>query len=249
MKVIINTAVFGNQIPNKMTQVQAVQQLAGLPIDGIQVRSELFNPATMNKELSLIREVCYQNNWKFYLSVAHDFFDASQINGQIFDYLRLAKDYDLDELKFSWGKQPVIDDGLEHSLKEVFCQGMLVELENQPNKYGRLSVIESNFKHLFGHSVRIGYCFDSGNWRWIEEDSMRAFEHLLPQITTFHLKNIINQKNVELSRLGEYNWQLMVSRLPAEIPVVIEYAIPSMNKLLVDINMIREIGVKGVDNK
>lgn len=241
MKVIVNTAVFGNQIPTKMTQVQAVQQLVGLPIDGVQVRSELFNHKTMCKELGLIREVCNQNNWEFYLSVAQDFFGASQINEHVFDYLRLAKDYNLDELKFSWGKQPIIDNDLERSLKEVLYQGVLIELENQPNRNGRLAVIESNFKHLSEHGMRVGYCFDSGNWRWVEEDSMRAFDHLLPRITTFHLKNVVNQENVELNRLGEYDWRLMVSRLPSKIPVVIEYAISSLNKLLTDINMIRKI--------
>mgnify|MGYP004475019131 CR=1 FL=1 len=225
MQASINTAVYLNEVQGGQSQFECLKQLVGQPIDNIEVRGELFDRASRDKELFMIQTLCTSQNWGFYFSIPTQLFDQGQLNPEFAEYVDLAKQYHMAGLKISLGDAAGFDLHTAATLHRLLVdyQGQ-VTVENQPNAFSKLPAFAETVKALLEAVPELGYTFDSGNWYWIDEPSAKAFASLKSVTTIFHLKDILNQDTVMLGE-GQTDWAAMVNALDEHVPVFLEYAI------------------------
>ncbi|WP_125565341.1 sugar phosphate isomerase/epimerase family protein [Companilactobacillus insicii] len=240
MHVSVNTAIFLNEVQNGKSQFECLKELSASPIDNIEVRGELFKDETKQDELSRINELCENNHWKFFYSIPDQLFNTNEVNPNLEEYLKMADDNNIGQLKISMGDSDDISDEQLTNLTNLLNKyDVQVTIENQPNEDGIIDKFDRQLKKLKNAKVPLGYTFDSGNWYWINDDPTIAFDKFKNDITVFHLKDI---KNKETTMLGEglTDWQSMLRKLNSDTPVFLEYDIPS-DKLNDQINQVNTI--------
>lgn len=245
-KVSINTAVFLNQLENGRSQSECLKQLIGKPIAAIEVRGEFFQEDHRDLELATIQRLCKENDWQFYYSIPEALFTEGRLNENIFDYLVMANEFQIQGLKISLGDcQNTPASSLAKLQKALRAYSGVVTVENQPNQDGQLELFKDNLIKLLALVPELGYTFDSGNWYWIKEDPKSAFDSLKKWITVFHLKDIADLTTVRLGE-GATNWQSMVQALNSEVPVFLEYGVATDEELDEEIQKVNLILWKGL---
>ncbi|WP_025023304.1 sugar phosphate isomerase/epimerase family protein [Companilactobacillus nodensis] len=227
MHVSVNTAIFLNEVQAGKSQLECLETLSGSPIDNIEVRGELFKEETKNKELSEINGLCKQNNWKFFYSIPEQLFNTNEVNSNLEKYLKMADDNNICQLKISMGDSEDVSDAQLKELTNLLNKYQAkVTIENQPNEDGTIDKFDKQLKKLKDAKVPLGYTFDSGNWYWIDECPSNAFDKFQDAITVFHLKDIKDKDTVMLGD-GATDWKSLLRQLNPDIPVFLEYDIPS----------------------
>lgn len=226
MQVGINTAVYEAQVHNGATQLECLQTLATRSdIQAVEVRGEFFNAATKQDELTTIQQLCAAKQWALYYSVPEELFGPLGVNANLITHLKMAEQYHIKSLKYSFGTVPVLSAATLKELKALLAATPVhVTIENQPNQNGTLANFEQALDWVKTNQVPVGYTFDSGNWYWVAEQPEAAFERFQEMITVFHLKDIKDQTTVMLGA-GATDWEKLLKALPAEMPMFIEYAI------------------------
>lgn len=225
MKLMINTAVFADEISTGKSQFEVLKKFndLGIKVFGVQVRQEMFR-GNWEVELKQIQTLCDQNNWELWLSIPQCLIEKGRLNAGICTAIKFANRFKINELKFSCGDLRHLNEKIINQIQMLDLKQVALDIENEPNQNGRLPIIRQGLARLT--STDIGFCFDSGNWRWIAENSDLAFDELFDFIHVFHLKNIEREQTISLTQPGEYDWRSMVKKCGNQIPVVIEYAIP-----------------------
>lgn len=244
MSVSINTAVFENEVKqNGKSQLDCLNELVGQPIDAIEVRGEFFNEATKIAELTAIQQLCVQNNWQLFYSVPEEMFHENQINEQLSDYLKMANDFNITNLKFSLGDLNFNDmDQLNDTCQtlEMLLASTLttVTIENQPNDNGKMPQFLTKIEYLAKTVTHLGYTFDSGNWYWINQQPEQAYKQLAQYTTIFHLKNVHDRQTTMLAD-GDTDWQQLSRMTNPVVPVFLEYNIPT-NLIASEIKLVND---------
>lgn len=237
MKVSINTAVFLDQMNAGHSQYDVLQELVGKPIDNVEVRGEFFQKDSRDAELDKISELANQNGWGLYYSIPEALFNDGEINPHINDYLAMAKKYDIRNLKISLGNYEALNKDVKQLLMQIPTNDVTISVENEPNDHGEVPKVFNFLDTTDGH---FGYTFDSGNWYWIDQDPQAAMNQLQSKVTIFHLKNIKNRDTTMLDD-GDTDWQKLTSKVPAGVPIFLEYNIPSAKLLDQEISKVNEL--------
>ncbi|MFD0896330.1 sugar phosphate isomerase/epimerase family protein [Loigolactobacillus binensis] len=227
MKVSINTAVFLTDLQAQTSQLDCLRRLTDSAIAAIEVRGEFFKPKTKDAELAAISTLCQQQHWQFYYSVPEELFQGDHLNPTLAATLKMAQQYHIKALKFSLGNITNITTADLIALRQQLAATTIqVTIENQPNANGILATFAQRLAWLKQQQLPLGYTFDAGNWCWVATDPLAAFMQVQPAITIFHLKAIRARTTVLLDTQPA-DWQQMLNRLAADIPVFLEYAIPA----------------------
>ena len=239
--IILNTAIFGKNCNDRITQYDMLNQLSNqVHVDGIQVRGELFNPYKELSELKKIVKLCKQKHWKLLFSVPDTLVSKYKIIEKFENDILLGMN-NIQELKFSassFNEYQKLISLLKKNLNNI---DFAVDIENPPNENGNINNINQLLHLVETEKLNLGFCFDSGNWRWIDTDSNEAFNKLKEKITIFHLKNIKNRRTIPLQEKGDYNWHPMVKYCNQnQIPIVLEYEIESQKQLIEQLNILEE---------
>lgn len=233
MSIMLNTAVFEEEILNGKTQLQCLQALTPevlQQLTAIEVRLEFFAKDTTirQQEIIEIENFCHQNNFKLLLSIPEPLFKDNQINPAVIQNINTLKDYSFSNFKVSCGKLFSLTSNDIATLKELFNgHAYTISVENPPNENGTVTNVLDTLKLLNTHQIQAGYTFDAGNWYWIDLDPVVAYQKLLPYVTIFHLKSIENKTTILLSDTSNFAWKELVSLTPSNLPVVLEYNIPT----------------------
>lgn len=225
MKVSVNTAVFLADVKNGRSQADCVASLSDKPIENVEVRGELFDPATEQEALTTIRKICDDHHFGLYYSIPEELLIDGQLNTALRHYVQLGNQFKLDGLKISLGNADRISkETLQELAQIVSNSSALITVENQPNENAKLPAFADQLNEILTAISELGYTFDSGNWYWIDTAPEKAFNLLKPEIDVFHLKDITNRETVMLGT-GQTDWQSMVRALNEDVPVFLEYAI------------------------
>lgn len=239
MKVAINTAVFLHAMQNGVRQSDCVHRLKGYAIDAVEVRGEFFHPDTKTEELAAISEFCQQEQLDFYYSVPEELFTEDDVNSSLVQNLELAQKYQIKGLKYSFGALPTLSPEKLAVLRSILnCTRIEVTIENQPNSKGAIEAFTRKLDWLHENKLPLGYTFDSGNWYWINETPEQAFSVVAPEISIFHLKDILKEETVLLGQ-GTTDWQILIKKLAPNIPIFLEYDI-SEDALNDQVNLVNE---------
>ncbi|MCI5775887.1 MAG: xylose isomerase [Aerococcus sp.] len=238
MKVSINTAVFLDELNAGKTQLECLQTLEKEDnIAGIQVRDEFFKDDMRAEELDAIHELAQKKGWMIDYSVPQALFTDDGLNPELGNFLNLAQSHGIDALKFSLGAPT------KESIKEaellIKPSGVSVSVENEGNDHGEPAYVLKQLAEVTQNGV-IGFTFDAGNWYWVDKavNVNRVFLDLKDYVTVLHLKNIdVAKLDTTLLEDGDTDWRALVANKPAEVPVYLEYNIPTeylgaeMNKI------------------
>lgn len=221
-KILVNTAVFENDVKNGASQLDMIKKITDLGIDGVEVRGEFFGE-DRDQELTALKELAQSKNWLLYFSIPEQLFVENKVNENLTTYLDLATKYSIGSLKISLGEIDKLNDGLIAELKDLLAPyNVQLTIENEQNEHGHMDHVLDINKEIKQAGLPIGYTFDAGNWYWINEDPEKAMDKLNSYVTILHLKNIQNKGTVLLDK-GATNWKNLIDAVTPDIPVAIEY--------------------------
>lgn len=221
-KILVNTAVFENDVKNGASQLDMIKKITDLGIDGVEVRGEFFND-NRDEELSSLKDLAQSKNWLLYFSIPEQLFVNNKVNENLNDYLELATKYSIGSLKISLGEIDTLTDELINDLKNILSPySVQLTIENEQNDHGHMDHVLAINEEIKQAGLPIGYTFDAGNWYWIDEDPEKAMDKLNSYVTILHLKNIQNKGTVLLDK-GATNWKNLISAVSPDVPVAIEY--------------------------
>lgn len=228
MKTSVNTAIFVERLNNGESQINCLKDLTKIKnlIDNIQVRGEFFDEKTKDKELEEIKKLCQENGWGLYYSVPEEFFKNGKINSSFKENLEMSKKHQINHLKYFIGDSTgVAKSEIQKIDNQLKNSDIDLTLENLSNNTGDLTHVEAGLKAI-QEMKNIGFTYDAGNWYWVDENPTNAFNRLKSQITNFHLKDIKDKETVMLGE-GTTDWKPMVRQLSDDIPIFLEYGIPT----------------------
>ncbi|MFD1418619.1 sugar phosphate isomerase/epimerase family protein [Companilactobacillus keshanensis] len=221
-KLLVNTAVFENDVKNGASQLDMIKKITDLGIDGVEVRGEFFGD-DRDQELSDLKDLAQAQNWVLYFSIPEQLFVENKVNENLISYLDLATKYSIGSLKISLGEINTLTDELIAELKNILKPySVQLTIENEQNDHGHMDHVLAINKEIQQANLPIGYTFDAGNWYWIDEDPEKAMAKLSSYVTILHLKNIQNKGTVLLDK-GATNWKNLINAVTPDIPVAIEY--------------------------
>ena len=116
---------------------------------------------------------------------------------------------------------------------QAAARNLTLSIENdQTPQNGTFACTQASLDHITTNGSTIGYTFDLGNWYWRDENAQQAFNRLVDYITVFHLKNVNGSQDksqlaTTMLQDGVIDWQPMLDRLSASIPVFLEFPIPA----------------------
>lgn len=223
--IIVVTAAYGH------TQIAALGgQTALLPIiqqagaDGVEIRRELFDDATL-ADLPALAAAVTQHQLRASYSVPDTLFcDDGDVNPRITHYFEEARQLNAQRLKLALGP---FNGTLPASLSSLLADSPLpLTVENDQTVHGRLDLSAQFFAAVHAAALPIGMTFDMGNWCWTGEDAMQAAQRLASQVNYVHVKAAIphhdSYRAIALDEAGD-EWRALLQQLPATAPRGIEF--------------------------
>lgn len=187
-------------------------------------------------EIDAIRSGVRMFNLRMYYSVPEDFCIDGAVNPRLDQYIREANAITAMGMKFAVGDVPNTPlDALREAAARIRRSGVTVTIENdQSADHGSLDWALTSLRRLReADAADIAFCYDCGNWVWAGVDPDEAFDALLARdaIGEYQIKNVNrpgepNHPAPALLNDGMVDWAAQIRRLPADVPVTLEYPAP-----------------------
>ncbi|MGX7327910.1 sugar phosphate isomerase/epimerase family protein [Enterococcus bulliens] len=220
--IFLNLLVFDSEFKNGATQLELVEQASDLGFEHIEIRREYFRD--LKNELAPIRDIAKRRNLTLFYSIPDQLYLDGYINPHLQDYLEEALFLGVSQVKFTIGEFK--NDLLTHELKALLKKGIAIAIENdQTAESGKIATIASFMKKIKEAQLPIGYVFDLGNFRFVDENEQDALDLLASYVTYLHLKDVTFHEDKPVATdldLGVIDWKQAINALP-DIPVAIEY--------------------------
>lgn len=225
----INTLVYMDALRDGTPQSELLARIASHGITLAEVRREYI---TGDGEIDAIAQAARNNHLTLFYSVPEPLGVDGAANPRLTEFLDEAEHMGAVNVKFNQGDIAEASPETIRSINEAAAaHKVTLSVENdQTPENGPLVGTANTLTHIAEAGGHIGYTFDLGNWRWLDEDPQTAFDRLLEHITIFHLKNVGSTENGPATTMlqnGGIDWQPMLHRLPAAVPVLLEFPIPT----------------------
>lgn len=223
--LVFNTLVFQAKINSGLKQVELFDDILSLGFKNIEPRREYF--VDIDKEIPEMRKAAESKNIKLFYSVPdYIFLDDGELNPKIFEYFEEAKRLNVANVKMSIGNYRHFS-----QLKQLNF------INDQTQQSGTINKINKFLQDAKQAKLNIGYTFDLGNFRYVQESEVDAAETLGSYVTYIHLKNLAEQDgNFIVTSLdkGIIDWRSVVEKLPTELPIGLEYPSSDVDEVLRD---------------
>lgn len=242
MAILMNTAIFLDQLQEGKRQSELLPLLENLEIQGVQVRGE-FMPETTDAfehEMTALVDECNAQHWELHYSVPKALFVDGAVNPKLAEYLKTAQQYELTSLKFSLGAAS--PEAIQVARDQIQSSSVTVTVENEGNDQGTEINLQEQLPVITKDGV-IGFTFDAGNWYWVSKNYNvpAIFKKLKPYVTVLHLKNIdVKQLETTLLKDGDTDWQALVAQNDPSVPIFLEYAI-STDEISSELKQVRAV--------
>lgn len=231
-KLVLNFLVFAERIANGALQGDLLQEISDLGFDKVEIRREYFKD--LKKEVPVIRSAAERYGLELFYSVPDEVYINGEVNPKLADYLTEAKQMGVKHIKWNIGDF----NGELHAekLEALLDEGVEISIENdQTQTSGTIAAIDRYMKAVKQAGLNIGYVYDLGNWRFVGEDELQAAEQLKDYVHYIHVKDVsyVGEKP-QAAGLdhGEINWRKVLTILPDNVPVAIEYPTNSNDEIL-----------------
>lgn len=242
--IFLNLLVFDHDFQAGASQRTLIEHAVALGFDHIEIRREYFRD--LDVELPQIKELAERFNLTLFYSVPDQIYQDGQLNPKLQMYLDEALFLGVTQIKWTIGAfdGELLKEGLEALLKT----GIAITVENdQTQESGTITAIEAFMKQVNASQLAIGYVFDLGNFRFVQENEQDALSLLEPYVTYLHLKDVAYQGTQPVATdlgNGVIDWQHVLAKL-SNVPVAIEYPTHSTTAILEAKEKIQEVRSHG----
>lgn len=230
-QLVLNLLVFAEKVEKGALQAELIQEAAHLGFANVEIRREYFKD--LEKEMPVIKKIAEELKITLFYSVPEEVFIEGKLNPQLSVYLEEAKAMGVKHIKWNIGdfqELPVAE------LKALTKQGIAINIENdQTQTSGTIQAIAKFMEAVTKNQLNIGYVYDLGNWRFVGEDEVEAAEKLKDYVRYIHIKDVtyIDEKPTATDLgTGVIDWQKVLTILPKDVPVAIEYPTTENNQIL-----------------
>ncbi|MGI2314590.1 sugar phosphate isomerase/epimerase family protein [Staphylococcus arlettae] len=240
--LVFNTLVSQKRINNGIKQHELFDEILSLGFNSIEVRRELFS--NIKEEISKISNLAKDKGIELFYSVPDQIFlEGGGLNPKISEYFEEGELLGALNIKMTIGDYQYPQQ-LE-KLKFINNQPFKFTVENdQTQQSGTINNIKSFLEDAKDAGLNIGYTFDLGNFRYVHENEVDGADTLSTFTTYIHLKNV-SEDNGELiaTSLGKgiIDWKTILNKLPAGLPIALEYPSNNNDEILKDKNSIEVI--------
>ncbi|MDN6572061.1 MAG: sugar phosphate isomerase/epimerase [Staphylococcus equorum] len=231
--IVLNLLVFAKKVEQGATQQELIIEASKLGFDKIEVRREYFK--NLEQELPSIKKTAIDLDIEIFYSVPEGIFVKEKLNPNLKTHLEEAKRMGASHIKWNIGDYT---SGLSLEKLKEFSNSSLIELNienDQTESAGSISAILEFMKDVRKEEISIGFVYDLGNWRFVEENEIEAAKKLGDFVRFIHMKDITyldgKPQTVGLGQ-GEINWQEALKTLPSGLPIAIEYPTFSDQEIL-----------------
>ncbi len=232
-RLVLNMLVFAEKVQNGAVQSDLIEESVALGFRKIEVRREYFK--NLANEIADIKKLVEKYELELFYSVPDEVFVDGQVNSKLDDYLLEAIQMGITHIKWNIGDFAGFTGNLIE-LKPLTEQGIEVNIENdQTQTSGTISVIDTFMKAVEEEGLNIGYVYDLGNWRFVGEDEKIAAEQLGKYVRYIHVKDVIYMEGKPQAGgldHGEIDWREILSVLPENVPLAIEYPTTEKQEIL-----------------
>lgn len=233
--LVFNTLVLQKKINSGLKQIELFDDILALGFSNIELRREYF--LDIDKEIPEMRELAESKNITLFYSVPdYVFLDNGELNAKIFEYFEEAKRLNVVNVKMSIGNYQRVSQLSQ--LNFINEQPFNFTVENdQSQQSGTINKLHQFLQDAKQAKLNIGYTFDVGNFRYVQESEVEAANQLGTYVTYIHLKNLAEENGefiVTSLDKGIIDWRLIVEKLPTELPIALEYPARDMDEVLSD---------------
>lgn len=232
-ELVLNMLVFAEKVENGAVQSDLIEESVALGFRKIEVRREYFKD--LANEMADIKKLAEKHALELFYSVPDEVFVDGKVNSKLDVYLSEAKQMGITHIKWNIGDFAHYTGDLTE-LKSLSEYGIEVNIENdQTQTSGTISAIETFMEAISKKGLTIGYVYDLGNWRFVNEDEKTAAEQLGKYVRYIHVKDVVYMEGkphaVGLDH-GEIDWREMLTVLPGNVPIAIEYPTTEKQEIL-----------------
>lgn len=236
-QIVINTLVFHQELQSGVPQSVMMDWIHQLGLKSIEVRREYIKD--FENELSDIKNKSLSYGMNVFYSIPDVLYENHLLKIQDFElYCQEAKEMNCRSIKLNIGN---FDRIIKNDLKAITSLSekydVVVRVENDQTEDNGRSVKINNFLSLVKkQGGNISFTFDIGNWLFQNEDPVENAKLLYPFVTYIHVKDIDASKKTVLLNEGIIDWKLILSILPDNVPVAIEYPILNKEAIVSEVN-------------
>jgi len=225
--IVINLLTFADAVSKGMKQVDLFSEVASLGVKKVEVRREWIKDLTA--ELPLMCSKAEELGMEVYYSIPAALFKKGKLDSDSLQkVLREGQILGATRVKFAVGE---FDDAAEDellALKMILSRySVLVTVEgDQSLLNGRVEPILALVKACRLKNIPIYATFDVGNFVFVGQEPRYNAVKLSPYVRYIHLKDVeMTSQGPQVCSLdaGHINWRAILSLLPKDVPMGIEF--------------------------
>jgi sugar phosphate isomerase/epimerase len=236
-QLVINTLVFLEDLEAGIPQSEMMDMVHQLGINNVEIRREYIKD--FNNELIEIRLKSTTYEMTVYYSVPEQMYKENTLRiNDIETYCKEAYKMNAGHIKLNIGEVKEVsmqDMELINALCEKYHIQITVE-NDQTVENGRFEKIYHFLRQVKQQNGMITFTFDIGNWAFQGEDPFENAKLLNPFVTYIHLKDIDENRSTTLLNKGLIDWKNIISILPTNVPIALEYPCATEEQLALEIN-------------
>jgi len=235
--IIVAASAFGSD-----ADVGARGQEALVPIlrdaraDGIEIRRELFGERETGPAMDRLKEAVANSGLLAAYSAPVEMWgaDGTWNEREMETAYGEAQRFGAFLLKTSLGRFDPASSDLE-ALRRLIERGrIVVAVENDQTEHGgTVEALMRYFRACRERSIPAKMTFDIGNWHWTGEDPLHAAERLAEHVAYIHCKHAEKRNGswiaLPLPEEPRASWREVLSSLPQDVPLAIEYPLQGEN--------------------
>lgn len=242
-ELVFNTLVAQTQIESGLTQLELFDYIVDLGFNSIEVRREYFK--NIDSEIAEIAGFSIKQNIEILYSVPDVIFlENGEINPNISRYFAEANKLRATHVKMTIGNYQ--NSAQLQNLSLINHQTFTFTVENdQTMQSGTIHNILNFLTEAKQAEIKIGYTYDLGNFKYVGENEITGAEKLKDYVSYIHLKNVAQvEGGLQATSLeqGEIDWRKVMSLLPKDVPVALEYPSNVKENILTDKQSIEVLG-------
>ncbi|GKT03162.1 sugar phosphate isomerase/epimerase family protein [Furfurilactobacillus entadae] len=232
-QIVLNNLLFDADHQAGEPQLAMLQRVVDLNITNAEIRREYF--FDLNAEMAGIKSFAEAHDLKLFYSVPDALLVDGGLNPKLAMYFDEAEKMGVSVIKFNVNENPTLTEEQAAQLADYAARVDQINVENnQIKSTGSIEAILAFMQVMENHQLPIGYVYDMGNWRYVDDDEVEAAKALTKYVRYIHVKDDLGTgsqtKTVPLGR-GDIKWQSILAILPTDVPVALEYPVTSEQEI------------------
>ncbi|AMB98937.1 hypothetical protein AWM75_02520 [Aerococcus urinaehominis] len=224
-KWVLNTIAFDQLLrAGSLKQADIPGLLADFNFSAIEYRSEYF---AADEDYQALAQAGQAADLAIFLSIPDKLFLDGRLNDQIENYFKLGQAVGASQIKLNLGLyfEEMVGPEIDRIQELVKNYEIKLVVENDQTQATGSTEYFHDFMINYGF-IGLATCFDVGNFLYIDENPLAAWNRLKDQTAYMHLKQVEKASLTTLFGLqaGDVPLKAILNQVPADLPVALEAA-------------------------